>query len=49
MTELILALADRIEQAKEAPIIISLEAAAELRRMHEENMELLAALESIRG
>jgi hypothetical protein len=44
MTNQILALADRIEQAKELPIVVSLKAVKELRRLHEVNVELLAAL-----
>jgi hypothetical protein len=44
MTNQILALADRIEKAKELPIVVSLKAVKELRRLHEVNVELLEAL-----
>ena len=43
--EALLALADRIEEANECPMVISIYAADELRRLHEVNAELLAALE----
>lgn len=39
--EALLALADRIEQANGKPIAIDPQAAAELRRLHEVNQELL--------
>jgi hypothetical protein len=42
----LLALADRIEEANECPMVISIRAAAELRHLHEVNAELLAALEA---
>lgn len=42
--EALLALADRIEEAQGKPIAIDPQAAAELRRLHEANQELLEAL-----
>ena len=47
MTKQILALADRIEKAKELPIVISLDAARELRRLHEVNEGLLKAMRQL--
>ena len=44
--EALLALADRIEEAQGKPIAIEPQAAAELRRLHALNQELLGALQS---
>jgi hypothetical protein len=46
MTKLIITLAERIEQAKEQPIIVSLQAVAELRRLIEMNAELVEVLQA---
>ena len=43
----LLALADRIEEANECPMVISIHAATELRRLQEVNVELLAEFKEI--
>lgn len=45
--EALLALADRIEEAQGKHIAIDPQAAAELRRLHETNQELLGLLEAL--
>lgn len=45
--EALLAFADRIEEAQGKPIAIDPQAAAELRRLHEVNQELLEALKDV--
>ena len=43
----LLALADRIEEANESPMVISVRSAERLRRLHEVNAELLEALKDV--
>jgi len=45
--EALLALADRIDEAQGKPIAIDTQAAAELRRLHEVNAELLKELKRL--